>query len=812
MPTPRRGWIDLNSLRHKIRADLWLHPSRSWLAVASIAIGVFCVGALFGMIDLQLGQMDAAHRQSRPAHINFILRGDADLGLVTEIQAIPGVAGVDTLTQLSLRFRLDQQSEWQQGTLIIRPDYRSQSFDHSTLQNGAWPDADHFGLENLSAAASDLNIGDSIEVQTKDGPQRFAIGGIIRHPFVKPPKFGGQIHWFADAASAERFGIAPHSFRQLLVQIADYDAEQVRQIADEIRKRLDRRGITVNATLLQNPEQHWGRPFIAGINQVLQLMALASLALAGVLIVNTVSAHIAQQGDQIGVMKALGARTATVVKLYLAEILILALLAIMLALIPALATAHFSSCRLLDLFNVQCRQGAVSPRAVAYMLAGGVLVPLLAALPPILRGAALTVREAIAQYGLSADFGNNRFDNALERIAARRLPTLYAAALCNLFRHKSRLLLTQGVLIIAGVTFLVLMSLISSLQLTLDNEMARSRYAVKLGFSTDQSTQTVKTLIQAVAPTATIETWRRLPVTLSRQSQTLRQSGSLGLQLLALPADGKTYRPLIESGRWLQADDDGQPALVISADTAAINGIKIGDHLDARIGSVSQSWQVIGTYRWLAGNGYNVEPVYAPLNSAPQIVNPFLASFALVDAPIASPDQETDFLRALRTQCQTLQIGLDVYSTHGKFQQRQFAQNQFQPVIGTLMGLASMIASVGGIGLSGTLAIGVLQRRREIGVLLAIGAPKAAIFRLFILEGLLHGSVAWLVSVPLAYVLAEPVAAVLGKTMLGIRLDFHFATLPVAEWLVLIMAIAWLASYWPARNAARLTVRESLSH
>ncbi len=812
MPTPRLGPSDLNSLRYKIRADLWQHPGRSWLAIASIAIGVFCVGALFGMIDLQLGQMDAAHRESRPSHINFILRGDADLSLIPEIQAIPGVAGVDTLTQLSLRFRLNQQAEWQQGTLIIRPDYRNQRFDRSTLQNGAWPDQEHLGLENLSAVASDLSIGDSIEVETGGGPHRFAIGGIIRHPFVKPPKFGGQIHLFADTGSAQRFGVAAHSFRQLLVQIAPYDAERARQVADEIRKRFDRQGIAVNATLLQHPEHHWGRPFIAGINQVLQLMALASLALAGVLIVNTVSAHIAQQGDQIGVMKALGARTTTVVKLYLTEIMMLASLAIMLALIPALATAHFSSCRLLDLFNVQCRQGALSPRAVAFLLAGGLLVPFSAALPPILRGAAMTVREAIAHYGLGADFGNNRFDNALERVAARRLPTLYAAALCNLFRHKARLLLTQGVLIIAGVTFLVLMSLIASLQLTLDNEMARSRYAVKLGFNSDQSAQSVESIIQSTTPEAKVETWRRLPVTLSRQGQTLRQSGSLGLQLLALPADGQAYRPLIESGRWLQANDDGQPVLVINAETAAINGITIGDRVDARIGSLSQSWQVIGTYRWLAGTGYNVEPVYAPLNSVLQTTSPPQASFALVDAPIASRNQETDVLRALRTQFQTQGIGLDVYSTHGKLEQRQFAQNQFQPVIGTLMGLASMIASVGGIGLSGTLAIGVLQRKREIGVLLAIGAPKPAIFRLFILEGLLHGLVAWLLSVPLAYVVAEPIAAELGNTMLGIKLDFHFSTLAVAEWLVLIMAIAWLASYWPARNAAKLTVRESLSH
>ena len=95
----------MHTLWHKVRADLWASKSRSLLAVISIAAGVFCVGTLFGMIDLQLGKMDAAHRQSAPSHINLMLRSDADLKLLTAIQSLPGVAGVDTLTQLTVQFR-----------------------------------------------------------------------------------------------------------------------------------------------------------------------------------------------------------------------------------------------------------------------------------------------------------------------------------------------------------------------------------------------------------------------------------------------------------------------------------------------------------------------------------------------------------------------------------------------------------------------------------------------------------------------------------------------------------------------------------
>ncbi len=65
-------------LWQKIRADFGYHKARTALAILSIAVGVFCVGTLFGMIDLQLTKMDASHRQSQPSHINLLLRQDTD--------------------------------------------------------------------------------------------------------------------------------------------------------------------------------------------------------------------------------------------------------------------------------------------------------------------------------------------------------------------------------------------------------------------------------------------------------------------------------------------------------------------------------------------------------------------------------------------------------------------------------------------------------------------------------------------------------------------------------------------------------------
>ena len=449
----------MNTLWNKIWADLWLSKTRTSLAVTSIAAGVFCVGTLFGMIDLQLAKMDAAHRQSKPSHINLILRNDADLAMLERIKAVKGVAGVDTMTQLTVRYRIPGHSDWEMGTLIIRPDYTEQKFDITTLQSGRWPSSDHIAIERLSAKFTGLKGGDKIEIETADGVKSLPIAGAVRHPFVKPPSFGGQVHFFADTSNAALFGIPANTFRQLLVQTTlPYSADKTRIIAHEIRTLLNNDNIGVNVTLLQDPEKHWGRPFFAGINGVLKIMAVASLVLASVLILNTLSAHITLQTDQIGVMKSLGGKTKTIVRLYLTETLIMGLAAIALAVPFSLVAAYFSSCKLLELFNIECGSFDISLKALTYMLLGGLLAPLLAALGPVLRGASMTVQAAIASYGLGADFGSNRFDLWVERIGARFLPTLYAAALGNLFRRKGRLLLTQSVLIIAGVMFMVLMS------------------------------------------------------------------------------------------------------------------------------------------------------------------------------------------------------------------------------------------------------------------------------------------------------------------------------------------------------------------
>jgi putative ABC transport system permease protein len=174
-----------------------------------------------------------------------------------------------------------------------------------------------------------------------------------------------------------------------------------------------------------------------------------------------------------------------------------------------------------------------------------ILAPLLAALWPILKGAAITVREAIATYGLGGDFGISRLDRAVERIGTRLLPSPYGVSLGNLFRRKGRLALTLLVLVTAGIMTLIVMSLVSSTQLTLDNEMARRLYDVRIGFVRSQPTAEILAVIDTVEGTEDAQIWYSRNATLLRQGERLQDSAGLGAQLTGIPVGTEMYRPIV---------------------------------------------------------------------------------------------------------------------------------------------------------------------------------------------------------------------------------------------------------------------------
>jgi putative ABC transport system permease protein len=126
--------------------------------------------------------------------------------------------------------------------------------------------------------------------------------------------------------------------------------------------------------------------------------------------------------------------------------------------------------------------------------------------------------------------------------------------------------------------------------------------------------------------------------------------------------------------------------------------------------------------------------------------------------------------------------------------------------------MAVLLAVVGGLGLMGTMSINVLERIREIGVIRAIGASDGAVQQIVIVEGVLIGLLSWLMGVVIALPVSMLLSQVVGELILQDALTYTFSVSGALLWLVIVVTLAALASFLPARNASRLTVREVLAY
>ena len=480
---------------YKLFYDLWEHKGRTLLAILSIASGVFAIGTIFGMMGQLLSSLDTAHDAVNPSHVSLVMRQLVDRDVARSVEQIEGVAGIEPLNIRNIRYKTTPNEAWSAGTMVMRDDYENQRYDQLFLNEGRWPQGNEIAVERLSSEHFGLAIGDQVILELAGTDRVFTIVGKVRHPLVPPPDFGGAAYFFMDDAGMSRLGLPQGQFVQLMVRVTPYSEDYVKDRVAVIKEKLAQQGIGVGIIIYQNPDEHWGRAQLAGLNYVLQILAVVSLFASAVIVINTMTAIITQQTDQIGVIKAVGGTSWVIVRVYLASAFLFGVIAMFISLPLGMFSAFKGSQILLNFFNVDYEIFTFSRQAVLLQILAALFAPLAAALLPVWSGARLSVREAIATYGIGADFGSGWLDQWVEQLSGRFLSAPYAIALGNMFRRKGRLMLTQLVLTVAGIMFLMTATLSDSLNATLDNELARRSYDIRLFLtSRERSDQLIKLL------------------------------------------------------------------------------------------------------------------------------------------------------------------------------------------------------------------------------------------------------------------------------------------------------------------------------
>jgi putative ABC transport system permease protein len=370
----------------------------------------------------------------------------------------------------------------------------------------------------------------------------------------------------------------------------------------------------------------------------------------------------------------------------------------------------------------------------------------------------------------------------------------------NTFRRRSRLALTLLTLSLSGMIFIAVLSVRDSLFASFGQALRYYGYDISVEMAGAYGDRQMAREALRLPGVDHAETWW------STRAARVLGDGQVGPDYSAfgVPAETSMLTPLLVEGRWLNPRDRAQ--VVVNTDFLGNEpDVTLGDTLTLRIGGQEGDWEIVG----FVTNQYSGPVIYMPREELvralgqPQVGNRLLLSLG-EDASQAQVSQ--------RLEARLQRAGFEVGAVTTRAEFVETFEMRFNFLIIFLLFLAALLAFVGALSLAGTMGLNVMERIREIGVMRAIGASESAIRWIVVAEGLGIGLISWLLAAALALPLSRLMSDGVGLAFGGERLLFRFSQPALFIWLALAMLIAFGASYLPARDASRKSIREVLSY
>ncbi len=787
----------------KIFRDLLSNKTRTFLVILSIAVGVFSVGMIVSSRLILSEDLSTLFAQTNPPQATIY--GNFDEEVVESVRRMPNVEDAQGRGSVSVKLFTDtDQTESYEIRLAALPSYEELRIGQILPISGSWPPNDHeFLIEQASLRVEGLEVGDTVLIEQSDGTQReMRISGVVHDLAAPSMMFDSTIKGYINFDTYEWLSNS-RSITQLhiIAKGPPKTIDDVHIVAEAVREKLEKGGESVRRVRVRPLGKHWADEVVNSMMLILAAMGFLSLVLSGFLVINTISALLAQQIRQIGVMKTLGAQTSQLVYMYLVTVLIFGTLSLLLA-IPLGGWASYNFVnfigQLLNFYHIEFR---IPFEAFLLEIAVGLLVPLLAALWPIISGARLSIYDAINSNAVAGgEFGSSLFDQMLQKITG--LPRPLLLSLRNTFRRKARLALTLSTLVLGGAIFIAVLTVHASLMSTLDDALGYWNYDLDVNLNRSYRIDYMMSEALKVPGVVAAESW------IGRGANRIREdeSESDDLFILAPPAETEMIQPNLLKGRWLLPEDEN--ALVVNSIVLdEESDIDIGHEIELSIDGRKSTWQVVGIVQGVM-TGPTVYANYPYF--AREIGFVGRANSLQIVTELHTPAYHKQIATRLTDYFESQ--GLSVSSTESTSEEREQITYQFNLIVAFLSVMAILIAIVGALGLAGTMSINVLERSREIGVMRAIGASDGSVLQIFLVEGILIGSFSWFIGGILSLPISKLLSDVVGVSFVDAPLNYTFSTNGALLWLVVVIILAALSSWWPSWRASRLTVRDVLAY
>jgi len=238
--------------------------------------------------------------------------------------------------------------------------------------------------------------------------------------------------------------------------------------------------------------------------------------------------------------------------------------------------------------------------------------------------------------------------------------------------------------------------------------------------------------------------------------------------------------------------------------------ITVGKDMVVKINGDERTLTVVGVIEML-GNQTVGYLAYMPYNTFSVLSNQEnRADMAIVKTTARTVEEKKIIGTALENAFED--AGISVQSVIMTEDERLEINASFSIIVVLLMFMVVLLSFVGGLGLTGTMSLNVIDRSREIGVIRAFGGSDRSVIRIVVIEGVVIGLISWFFSLILAIPLTWVFCDMIGHSFLNMGLAYRYSIWGAFLWLGLVIVLAIVSSSLPARSASRLTVREVLSY
>ncbi len=836
--------------------NIWSRKGRLLLTAIAVIAGTAFLSGVFVFTDTIKGSFDSMFASAYAKTDAFVRSGNVvegdfgeesrdriDVALVDQVLAVPGVteAHGDVMSTATVT-TADGTVIGQDGPPKFAGSWIDSEGSPWSLDSGRAPETDtEVVVDKSSAKLGKLELGDTVTITSIGQPREFTVVGIAK--FAGKDTSGGATWSLFTLPTAQEFVIGDITKIDNIIVRGDGTLTQ-EELADRVQTALDDPEVEVlTGTEIIEENQSAVEQTLSFITIFLSIFALISLFVGSFIIYNVFSISAAQRTRENALLRAVGASRSQVTRSMFIEAVVVGLGGSLLGCLGGLGLAS----AILTILNaVGFGPGeaplVIHPTGFIVTLIVGVVVTVVCAIAPAIRsgrvpplaamrdvaidhadvsrtrkvvgglaivGAVVLVWMGLAGNTIALGGGAAALFLALialgpflaTPVARLATPVLTATrgasgtmAGRNASRNPKRTALTAGALAV-GLSLLIGVATLGA------SAKATTRDVVGQSFNGDYVVSAKQSNGGPSIPATVADDLKAAEVgdvlgLAATALQLLEQDEFRSKQVVALnPADAAAVLeiPFVE-GDFTSLTPEG---ILVANDKAIRDNLLVGDVLDAKL--------LDGTQLQLTIAGIYDSDVFGNFIVDRTIFDGSPVPIFDLGVFIRTPDGVTEANTA------AIQAVVDTYPSVKLQSRDEYIDSQsgqidgFLNFIYALLGMSIFIAI---IGIVITLLLAVYERRRELGLLRAVGTTRRQVRSAVLWESMITAVVGVIAGTALGVSLGWIIVKALEDQGLSV-FSLPISTIAVAAVLALVFAAA--AAVVPARRAAKADILEAIA-